>query len=163
MIDFARSHLASLLLTSLLAACASASQPMAAKTTPPPTAAGEPVPTGRLPSAVRPLAYALDLRVFPKEERFSGQVQITLELETSRRSIWLHGKGLHVSSVKATVSGAPGAVIAGTFKQVNDDGVASIAFDKPLPAGQSVLRIDYDAPFNKQLEGLYRVDSGGES
>jgi len=117
-------------------------------------------PTGRLPSDVRPLAYTLELTVLPKQERFTGRTQIAVSLTSPRELIWLHGKDLHVTSVKALLGKR---VIAGSYHQVNEEGLAALRFDQPLPAAQSVIQIEYDAAFNKQLQGLFRVDSDGEA
>jgi alanyl aminopeptidase len=148
------------LLAALLNGCAGAANtPAHAPTSAQPTAAADAVPS-RLPLSVRPLSYALELKVMPKTDHFSGRTQITVVLEHATQRIWLHGKGLHVTSVKAHVQED---VITGSYRQMNDDGVAALQFERPLPSGQSVLDIEYDAPFDTQLKGLYRVDSGGES
>jgi alanyl aminopeptidase len=126
-----------------------------------PAAAPEPAPpTGRLPSDVRPLGYTLELTVLPKQERFSGRTQIAVALASPHDMIWLHGKDLHVTSVKGL---AGKQTIPGTYQQVNDDGLAALRFERALPAGESVLEIQYDAAFDKQLRGLFRVDSDGEA
>jgi alanyl aminopeptidase len=117
-------------------------------------------PTGRLPGDVRPIGYTLELTVLPKQERFSGRTQIAVALASPHDTIWLHGKDLHVTGVQALVGKQ---AVPGKYQQVNDDGLASLHFDRPLPAGESVLEIQYDAAFDKQLRGLFRVDSDGEA
>jgi cytosol alanyl aminopeptidase len=147
-------------LLALLCGCAGAAQtPAQARTSLPPTAAADAIPS-RLPLSVRPLSYVLELKVMPKTDHFSGRTQITVVLENPSDRIWLHGKGLHVTAVKAHVQED---VISGSYQQLNDDGVAALSFERPVPSGQSVLDIEYDAPFDTQLKGLYRVESGGDS
>jgi alanyl aminopeptidase len=114
----------------------------------------------RLPRDVRPLAYALELSVLPKQARFSGRTQIVIALDAAKDVIALHGKELHVTSVSAI---AGDETINGSYQQQNEDGLASLHFERPLPAGQSRLVIAYDAPFDRSLQGLYRVDAEGES
>jgi alanyl aminopeptidase len=147
-------------LSLMSAACGCAGSPSQASGPQHPSAALEAPPTGRLPSDVRPLSYTLELTVLPKQERFTGRTQIAVQLASARDLIWLHGKDLHVTSVKALVGKQ---VIAGSYHQVNDDGLAALRFEHALPAAQSVIEIEYDAAFNKQLQGLFRVDSGGEA
>ena len=43
----------------------------------------EPVPTGRLPTDVRPLHYALELELVPSRDRYSGSVAIAIELDVA--------------------------------------------------------------------------------
>lgn len=136
--------------------------PQAALPTPehPQLAAADPQPSLRLPDTVQPLAYDLELSILPKTERFSGRTQIQIALREPRQVIWLHGQGLHVSEVSAEVAGKR---VKGRYEQQNGEGLARVSFDAQLPAGQALLRFEYDAPFNQQLQGLYRVVSAGES
>src|SRR5690606_34903444 len=62
---------------------------------------------------------------------------------------------------EALPDGAEGVV--GIYRQENDDGVASLRFPEPVGPGEVILTLTYDAPFDRQLAGLYRVDTGGES
>ncbi len=121
----------------------------------------EPVPEGRLPEGITPLAYTLWLEVVPTRDRFQGRVDIRTRLDRPRRTIWLHGQGMNVTQAEVLPEGAD--PIAATFTQVNEDGVASLRLEREAPAGEVVISITYDAPFDRQLKGLYRVDTGGES
>jgi alanyl aminopeptidase len=116
-------------------------------------------PSLRLPAGVRPLAYTLELSILPQRERFSGRTQIAVSLDAPATKVWLHGKDLHVTEVSAR---AGDREWRGTYQQQNEEGLASVTFEQPLPAGRSLLVFRYDAAFNRQLEGLYRVDSGGD-
>ncbi len=115
-------------------------------------------PVGQLPREVRPLGYTLELEIVPGRERFAGRTQIAVALERATPVVWLHGKGLHATRVQAT---AGGRAYPGTWNQVSEDGVVLLNFGVPLPAGLALIDISYDAPFGRQLEGLYRVDVGG--
>lgn len=116
------------------------------------------VPLGRLPEGVRPLHYQLELSILPEHERFEGIVEISLELDVPADGIWLHGQNLEVSELYADTGTAR---VPGTWTQRTDDGVVRIAFSEPLPAGRATLHVEYEAEFNEQLRGLYRVESGG--
>lgn len=118
------------------------------------------VKSDRLPGDVQPLSYSLELTVLPKTERFSGRAQILVQVKAPALVVMLHAKGLQISSVRGI---AGQTTITGSYEQLNEDGVSALKFQQPLPAGQVVLEISYDAPFDRQLKGHYRVDSGGES
>ncbi len=121
----------------------------------------EAIPVGRLPEGVAPLAYDLWMEVVPSQERFTGRASIRVRLDAPRRLVWLHGLGLNVTEAEALPDGAE--PVAATWRQENDDGVASLRFAEPIGPGEVVLSVTYDAAFDRQLKGLYRVDTGGES
>ncbi len=119
------------------------------------------IPAGRLGAGVRPLHYALELRILPEEPGFSGVAEIEIELAAPVSEIYLHGNGLQVSS--ATLQMAGGASHAARFEQVDPSGVARLAFERPVQAGRGQLRIEYSASFGKAGEGLYRSVVGADS
>ncbi len=123
-----------------------------AETTPPP---------GRLDGSVRPLAYRLDLTVLPEEPRFAGSAEIDVDIAAPRDVIYLHGSELTVTS--ATLTPAGGATRTGRYTQVDPTGVASLAFDAPVPAGRATLRLAWNAPFSRPGEGLYRSIVGTDA
>ena len=139
----------------LLVACA---RPL-----PPPqqaAAPGAPPPSGKLPGGVTPTAYNLDLTILPHHDRFNGRTQIAISMTAPSAFFWLHGKDLTVQQAVAQVGPK---MVAGRYSQVDDRGLARIDFAEVLPAGNHVITIDYDAPFNRQLSGLYKVDTGGNA
>jgi alanyl aminopeptidase len=124
-----------------------------------PPSDAESTPVLRLPSDTRPLAEALELRVDPGQDRFSGRATIDLALDRPRSVVWLHGRGLHVS--RATLVPEGDAPIDATWQQRNDDGIAAIGLARQARAGKARLVIEYDAPFSDGLVGLYRTHEGG--
>jgi alanyl aminopeptidase len=122
--------------------------------------AGEP-PAGRLSDLARPSAYRLDLVLDPREESFSGSVQIELELARDSEVIWLHGKDLRVSGVSARLPG--GRSLHGTYHQRLASGVAELRFEQALPAGPLALVIDYGADYDRNLTGLFKVEEQGDA
>ncbi len=121
---------------------------------PPPAA-----PAGlRLPSDVRPTTYRLELTVDPAETRFSGRATIAIESGAPRRAIFLHGKGLHVTT--AAVRVPDGTARAARYAEIRDDGLAVVYTRDELPPGRLELVLEYDAPFGTELEGLYKVRDG---
>jgi alanyl aminopeptidase len=153
------------LCASLLCACAWFGERVSRPEHPQLTAATS-VPGLRLPQGVRPLAYSLELSVLPKQERFSGRTQIRVQLTDATDHIWLHGKDLHVTEVWArlkTEQGDNAEQVHGIYQQENDEGLASLHFEKLLPAGQQLIELRYDAAFNQQLQGLYHLEAEAES
>lgn len=130
----------------------------AATEAPIPAEAGQ-MPAGKLDGAVVPQTYRLDLTVDPTKERFSGHVEIDVDVKKAGRYVWMHGRDLKVGKVTAMVGGQP---VAGTFRQVDPTGVALVTFDAPLPAGKTTFAFDYDAPFGEGPAGMFRVKVGDD-
>ncbi|HPE49580.1 MAG TPA: M1 family aminopeptidase [Hyphomonas sp.] len=117
-------------------------------------------PVGRLSGLAWPLAYRVDLTVNPNEPRFSGHVEIDINLETSATGIWMHGLGLDVSDVEIT---AGGETRRATWTEVDPTGVVWVGFPNRVPGGGVTLTVDYDAPFDANLAGLFRVVEQGQA
>ena len=122
----------------------------------------EETPIGQLPADVAPTHYTLALSIVPSRDRFAGVADIDVRLERRRDVIWLHGKDLHVTA--ATVTPAGGAAIEASWEIVHaEDGVTRLRLAQPIEPGEARIHVEYDAPFDRQLTGLYRVDTGGDS
>lgn len=117
-------------------------------------------PLGRLPSDVRPIHYGLTLEIAPDKERFSGSVEIAIELSKARDVLWLHGRGLAVDRAVVEVDGKP---IQGKWEEVHPTGVAKIRLERPVGPGKATIKIAYSAAFDTGMVGLYRVERGGAS
>jgi len=118
-------------------------------------------PLGKLPADVAPRRYEVALTIVPDQERFAGVADIHVNLERARDVIWIHGRDMDVSTVTLTPAG--GDAIAATWEQVDEEGVVAVRLESVVHPGDAVIHVEYDAPFNRQLEGLYRVDTAGES
>jgi len=117
-------------------------------------------PLGKLPRWAQPLAYQLDLRVDPRQPGYSGSAAIDIDLRQAADHLWLHGQDLAVS--KVTLADARKKTYAGQYKvAAQKEGVATIEFGQTLPAGRYRVTLEYSAPFNEQLEGVYKVSSQG--
>jgi alanyl aminopeptidase len=169
-----RPNLRTLVSILFLTACGSA--PAEEPTETEDTSGGEPetvvavaapeAPTGPLPEGITPTHYTLALRIVPTEERFSGTVDIRVTVERPTTEIWLHGTSLHVS--RATVSpglaaAAEHTAIDARWEPSDQEGVNALRFDTPVGPGEATIHLEYDAAFDRQLKGLYRVDVGGDS
>lgn len=115
----------------------------------------------RLPDDVKPILYDLSLTVIPSQDTFSGTARITIQLQKERSDFLIHGQGLTVKDTELTLEN--GDRIPAKYTQLNDDGLVRIEAGRAMKPQKLILEVDYDAPFNRQLAGLYRVDSAGES
>ena len=99
----------------------------------PDAAVSETVPVARLDTTVVPERYHVELRVDPREERFSGKTSIDLRLNAAVDGIWLHGKDLAVSEVYLVDGG--GEHIKASYEERDDTGVARVSLESTAPAG----------------------------
>jgi len=111
----------------------------------------DPQPALRLPDDARPTSQALSLTIDPAQPRFSGVAAIALQLDRPRSTLWLHGRGLHVTEAHVDLQGARLPV---TYEQVTDNGLVRVTLPCQV-SGRALLSIAWDAPFNEQLSGLY--------
>ncbi len=137
-----------LVLTALAACCGAA---LAAGT--------DAAPLGHLPTWAQPESYKLSFKVDPKQEDYSGSTTIRIKLAQASDFIWLHGKDLKVS--KVTVTDAAGKKHQGKYTVAAEkEGVAKVDLGAKLE-GEITVAIDFTAPLNKQLQGLYKVSHEG--
>ena len=111
-------------------------------------------PVLQLPRDVHPLHYALEMRIVPDEERFSGTAEIDVQLDEPRDVIWLHGRGLDVRA--ASIGG-----MSARYEQVNPEGLARLVADRPAGPGKTTLRLSWQREFDPQIVGLYRTQEAG--
>jgi alanyl aminopeptidase len=135
--------------------------PSTATTVAPVSVVEETAPTLRLPADTRPLAEAIELRIDPKQDRFSGAVDVDVQLDRARSTLWLHGKDMHVTAASVTPAG--GAPIAATWQERHDSGIAALTLASVAPAGKARVHVAFDAPFGRGQKGLYRTSEAGVS
>ena len=111
-----------------------------------PAAAAEQPPVLQLGSDVRPGRYELALEIDPRQEGFRGTASIHVELAHERRSFWLHGQDLHVTSAEIEAAGQRGPA---RWEQVNDEGLARLTAEKAVPASRST-----SARFSASMEPI---------
>lgn len=124
------------------------------------TATDQP-PLEKLPRWAVPESYALDLRIDPAQDGFSGKVAIKVKLAQASDHVWLHGKDLTVE--KVTVVDAEGRTHPAKYVDaVPQAGVARVDFGNELAAQELTLNFAFKAPYNGHLEGLYKVEHAGK-
>ncbi|HEX7841126.1 MAG TPA: M1 family aminopeptidase, partial [Kofleriaceae bacterium] len=103
-----------------------------------------------------PVRESLALDIDPALERFTGTAEIVLHLDRPRDHVWLHGRGLEVTSAAITLPS--GARLAARWDEVDPSGVARVALVPSAPmTGDVTLTIQYGAAYDPQLVGVYRV------
>ncbi len=118
-------------------------------------------PEARLPEGwVEPTHYDLHLNIDPRGERFSGTTRIAVKIG-ELKSFWMHGNGLEVTRATAILPGGRKLPLA--WDQVLPTGTVKVRAPEAIDTGEATLEFEYNAPFNTNLEGLYKVESGGES
>ena len=118
-------------------------------------------PAGQLPTSVTPTHYTIDLVTRPDLDTFSGKIDIDISLTAPTKVIWLHGQELRVKEARVTVDGEK--PVTATWTEIPDsDGVVKLDLASEVRGPRARISITYDADYNRQLEGLYRADDGGE-
>ena len=118
------------------------------------------VPHGTLPRWAVPESYQLSFKVDPKQQDYSGTTTIKVDLKQAADHLWLDGRDLNVS--KVTITDASGHARDGKYVAVApNEGVSRIDFGSTLKPQQLTLTIEYTAPLNEQLQGLYKVSHAG--
>ena len=118
-------------------------------------------PVGRLPTGVTPKHYTVHLDIDPRQDRFFGRVDIDIELSRETPLIWLHGLDITVNTATARLP--DGEAIVLKWQQATPTGVVKLTAETALPAGAASLHFTYSAPFNTNLEGLYKVNKGADA
>jgi alanyl aminopeptidase len=120
-------------------------------------AVAETVPTGPLPRTVVPSLVALELRLDPRQSRFSGTTRIEANVSEPTATIWMHGRNLTITKAEVSFGGQRVALKA---RDADVSGVLELSAPRPIPAGKAQIDIAYEAPFG-ELQGAYRVRPDG--
>lgn len=119
--------------------------------------AADNVPKGPLPRTVVPSLVKLELKLDPKQARFTGNTRIEAKVAEATDTIWMHGRDLKISKAEVIVGGKR---IALTAESADVSGVLKLSAAEKIPAGDAVIEIAYEAPFG-ELQGAYRVKPDG--
>jgi puromycin-sensitive aminopeptidase len=115
----------------------------------------------RLAPDPRPRHYALDLTIDPRQDRFLGEVTITLTAERRTRAFALHCVDLNLRRVR--LEDRRGAVPIRSNETRPERETLELRLERPLEPGGATLTITYDGPIRRDLRGLYLARSGRRS
>ncbi len=118
-------------------------------------------PNGQLPATPFPVAYDLNMVLDPRENGFSGWVEMTVRFTESATGFYLHGQDLNIGSVKAGPS--LDDLQDATWTDILPSGVARIEFAEAIEPGDMVVVISYDALFDANLAGMFKVTEQGDA
>ncbi|MEO0449278.1 MAG: M1 family metallopeptidase [Pseudomonadota bacterium] len=118
-------------------------------------------PKGPLPESPYPTHVALDLLLDPRDTRFGGTVTKTLRLDAEARGLYLHGRDLDVTAVRSKIGDAD--PVTGSWTLALESGVAWLDFGQIAAPGEVIVEIDYSAPFDANLSGLFKVTEQGDA
>jgi len=115
-------------------------------------------PGYRLDAGVRPSHVALHVELDPaKSDRYRGEVEIRVSLARATRRIRLHAVDLKLGRTSIEAHGVRQSARTSPQPAV---GMVELAFAKPIPAGEAVLRIAFSGRLRRDLCGLYAARSG---
>ncbi|MEO1324078.1 MAG: M1 family metallopeptidase [Pseudomonadota bacterium] len=148
------------ILGTILAACGSVSQTLEI---PQPTLEQivADAPKGPLEPVPYPIRYDLDLTLDPRESRFGGTVAMTLALDEPSRGVYMHGRDLDILAVRSLAG--EGSTVDGSWQMALDSGVAWVDFGQTVSSDTMIVEIDYEAPFDVNLSGLFKVTEQGDA
>ncbi len=107
---------------------------------------------GKLPKAVVPIHYALDITPDPDKLTFSGSESVDIEVREPTERLVLNAVDITIGA---------GAVEGEAAPQITSDPAAqtvTFAFPHPIAAGRHQLRISFTGHINRFGRGLFVVD-----
>jgi len=119
------------------------------------------VPHAQLPDTVTPKSYQIDLKIDPQQDGMSGTVAIDVKINEAADRLWIHAKEMTVSS--ARIDYTDGTSIDLDFHAVSateaPSGIAYLTADGTISAGEGVITLDYETPYNQNLQVLTNLSS----
>jgi alanyl aminopeptidase len=117
-------------------------------------------PTLRLPDSVVPISYRADLKLDPKQEPFTGSLDMKVDVKQSVRTVWLNANQIVVQQASLT---AGGKTFTATVLPGGDD-FLGLQFDAPLPTGPAEIKIDYTGKVRHGASaGAFSMEDGGNT
>jgi puromycin-sensitive aminopeptidase len=115
----------------------------------------------RLPQSVRPVRYRIELTPDLASARFSGRVEITLDVQEAVKEVVLNATELDLVSAvlrsgASTVTQTADISLDETLEQ------AYLVFDDTVPSGSATLTVEFTGILNDFLHGFYRSTFVGE-
>lgn len=111
-----------------------------------------------LDAGVRPERYAVELTVDPRQETFTGLVEIDVALSEPTRQLWLRGHELRVqgASVSSRGSTRPARVVR------HGEELLGFLFERPVGPGPARLRVAWQGSTSGgEASGLLRHEEAG--
>ena len=123
------------------------------------------IPHAELPDTVSPKSYRVDMTIDPQQDGMSGTVAIDVTINESEDRIWIHAKEMTVKSAKIDYADGSSKELTFTAIPLTEapSGVAYLTADGDIPAGDGVITLDYETPYNQNLNSAYQVRRGEDA
>lgn len=118
--------------------------------------------TMRLPTAVYPLKYELNISIDDSEKHFVGEMIIHVKAVEKCTNITLHMVDLNITNVSIMMATAPRLTVSPIqvidVSPINGTDFHVFKLSSPLPAqSEARLKINYIGAYNPALTGVFRV------
>ncbi|MGF1467891.1 MAG: M1 family metallopeptidase [Sandaracinaceae bacterium] len=121
--------------------------------------AGEEAEEIRLSTNLRPRRYDLTLALDPDRQRYTGSVEIDVEVARATSEIRMHGEAMEVE--EATVEEANRDPVAVEWTVLDEtQGLAVLRLPRPVQPGVIRVRVRFSSTYEPSLRGLYRATVG---
>ncbi|CAI9093746.1 OLC1v1029307C1 [Oldenlandia corymbosa var. corymbosa] len=110
----------------------------------------------RLPEFAVPRRYDLYLKPDLDACKFSGAVQITVDVVSATKYLVLNAAELSVDSKSVHFKTPTKVMEAAAVEMCEEDEIAVIEFVESLPVGEGVLSMSFEGTLNDQMNGFYR-------
>lgn len=123
------------------------------------------IPQAQLPDTVMPESYDIQLKIDPQADTMSGRVSINVKMEEATNKVWIHAKEMTVSNAKIVYGGDQSFPLEFNAVPLEDapSGVAYLTSETELPAGDAVITLEYETPYNQALNSAYQVRRGDDA
>ncbi|MEP6533996.1 MAG: M1 family aminopeptidase [Bryobacteraceae bacterium] len=117
------------------------------------------VPKLRLPDAVQPVRYVVDLKLLPGEDPFEGRIDIEVDVRRPTSVIWIHANALEIQSVHFQSPSSTTAMNA----DAHENDLVGLRSPAPLPPGRGSIHISYRGQVSRILtDGLFQQRYNGD-
>lgn len=110
----------------------------------------------RLPKFAIPRRYDLKLKPDLDACKFSGQVQITVDVVSGTKFLVLNAAELSVESASVNFKSSDKVFDAVAVEILGEDEIMVIEFREDLPVGAGFLSISFEGTLNDRMKGFYR-------
>lgn len=113
----------------------------------------------RLPRAVWPTHYSIDIATDPERSDFTGHLRVQLDVREPVRAVQMHARRLNLSEVRLRVGDmmlSPKVLLQADLEAV------TFSLDEALPVGPAELTLDFKGEPNPGMHGLYLAEDGAE-
>ena len=116
-------------------------------------------PTLRLTGEAVPQAYRVALEIDPGKTTFRGTADVGVRLTAPTELLWMHATSLKIEKATARLRSA--GEVGGVRVVPGGEDFVGFAFDRPLPAGEIDLHVEYTGSIDDtSTQGVFRQKDG---